>query len=83
VVSQWRAAFPLILTFSLGEKEPGLLPAWKAQAAFTHPAADFPVQRSVRRSTWGVDCFGGTTAFSMAGFNVAGFSCKPSHNNGI
>ena len=41
----WRAAFPLILTFSLGEKETGLLPAWKAHAAFIHPAAGFSAQR--------------------------------------
>jgi hypothetical protein len=33
------AAFPLILAFSLGEKEGVLRPAWNSNAAFSHPAA--------------------------------------------
>jgi hypothetical protein len=35
------AAFPLILAFSLGEKEGVLRPAWNSKAALTHPAARF------------------------------------------
>jgi hypothetical protein len=36
---------PLILAFSLGEKERGLWPAWKSKAAFTNPVAAFFAKR--------------------------------------
>jgi hypothetical protein len=39
------AAFPLILAFSLGEKERVLYRAWDSKAALTHPTAEILPKR--------------------------------------
>jgi hypothetical protein len=46
-LAAWRldAAFPLILAFSLGEKEGVLRPAWNSKADLTHPAAGYLAKR--------------------------------------
>jgi hypothetical protein len=46
-IATWRldAGFPLILAFSLGEKEGVLRPAGDSKAALTHPVAGLLAQR--------------------------------------
>ena len=46
-IAAWplETPFPLILAFSLGEKERGLWPAWKSKEALTNPAAGFLAKR--------------------------------------
>jgi hypothetical protein len=43
--SPLEPSFPLILAFSLGEKERLLWPAWKSKAALTNPVASFLAKR--------------------------------------
>jgi hypothetical protein len=52
-IAAWllHAAFPLILAFSLGEKEGVLRPAWNSKAALTHPVAGLLAQRIIRTLT--------------------------------
>jgi hypothetical protein len=39
----FRALFPLILSFSLGEKESAAVPRWRLKVAVTNPAADISI----------------------------------------